>query len=354
MRHELTLLICLKDRADFTKRLCAYLIDINAPFEIIFADGSIGDENRMIIESFKQKFPYRYIRYPADNTFTDYYEKCASVIKEVITPYVMMIDNDDFPIIDGQQEAIRFLENNADYIGCNGRVAGIILAPFANKPYGKNILFTPYYCKDMDVPVALNQDAAIDRIAGYLNNFYSTFYSIFRTSSLVLTYEKMKDLNSSDLGIAELFFSFSQLSHGKIHSIDALTYVRQKGSSQVAASQKDWFYRLLYTNWLADLKAAIQSVAEHISQVEKKGTDSIYNALYESFLIKQRSRYIPNDFYLLKNWSLFFNKMNLYNLFLHKLYRISPSMGEFMSKRLLKRISSAEALEQIKKAIMVD
>ena len=142
------------------------------------------------------------------------------------------------------------------------------------------------------------------------------------------TLKKIREFNFSDLGIVELFFSYLKLAQGKVHTIDSLTYLRQKGSSQAAASQKDWFHRLFYTNWLSDLKVAIHHVAEVISHKEGADLQETYDQLYADFLTRFRERFIPNGFYFYKNPQLIFNKIFFRYYILNKIFKASPGLGE--------------------------
>jgi len=328
MKESLTLLVTLKDRHEFTRRLCEYLSRIKYPFHVFFADGSISDDNEHYFKSLgNQNFEYTYKRYSQDISLLNYYEKCYQAVRDIKTPYVMMADNDDFPIPEGQLRAVQFLEKNIDFCGCNGRVAGISFYPDTSEPYGARCLFHQYYCQTMDVPVLLNQVSAIDRINSYLSHFYSIFYGIFRRDTLETTFFLTKDLNFSELGIHELFFSYMQLTQGKMHSIDTITYIRQKGSSQSAASQKDWFYRLFYTNWLEDSRKAISTVAEHIAQVEHKDPVACDEILYAQFVDRMRNRYVQAQPKTL-------TCHQLGGIFFSQLFKRAPSFAEKLSARL--------------------
>jgi|GEM_PF-4367388 len=352
MTNPLTLLVFLKDRADFTKRFIDYLSFIQYPFHVLFADGSLEDENEKIFKSLGNvNFSYEYIRYPKDQTINHYYQKCVLAIEKVKTPYVMLVDNDDFPIVEGQSEAINFLEKNQDYIGCNGRVGGVMVSPNAQSPYGKWSLYLPLYCYSMDVKVLLDEDDPIKRIRSYLNNFYSIFYSVYRTKNLKSCFKEVLSLNFSDLGIYELFFSYIQLAQGKIHTINTLTYIRQKGSSQAAASQKDWFHRLFYTNWLEDLKAAIQNVAHFIALKEGKNVQDVYELLYADFVARQRTRFMPTNFYFYANSHLFFKIEYIANLILNKVFKLFPWLGEFIGFYSLSKFTAKNNLLNIRKII---
>lgn len=333
MEKTLTLLVTLKDRAEFTPRLYNYLASIKYPFSVLFADGSLGEENEKFFQKIKgeKKFNFTYIRYPKDLTLENYYQKCAKAINSIKTPYVMLADNDDFPCTHGQKEAISFLEKNPEYIGCNGQVGGFINSFSSFKPFGKNFLYFPYYSIEMDQPVPLDQPSAMDRISSYLNNFYSCFYSVFKTSSLQKTFNEIAELNFSELGIYELFLNYYQLVQGKAHSIPFATYMRQQGSSQSAVSQKDWFDRLFYTNWLEDFKLCIHTVAQEISSREGAKLKDIEEILYANSAQRLKKRFIPNTWYIWTNTHLLWNKEILKKIILGKIFALWPWMGEKIS-----------------------
>ena len=355
MDHKkFTLIITLKDRAEFTKRLCYYLSSINYPFQVLFADGSLekGNEDFLEGEAKKLNFQYRYFRYPKDESLPLFYKKCADIISKVTTPYVMLADNDDFPIVTGQETAIKFLENNDDYVGCNGKISGLAISPDDSKPYGNHVMFLPYYCSTMDKPVLLNQDSALDRIKSFLTNFNSIYYSIFRTESLKKTLSSLEEKNFSDLGIHELFFSYSQLSQGKIQHIPEVTYIRQKGSSQAATSQKSWIDRLFYTDWLVDLNKALKDISISISKNEKLNEQQVQEKLYKDFVEKQKTRFIPNTFYILHNWKLFFNCDNLKILFSYKFFRLLPSFVSTITYYFLKNRCPKKELSAVVSTVL--
>lgn len=352
MKNKLTILVFLKDRFEFTIRLVNYLSTINYPFNVYFADGSSTDQHEQYFQSLNSvNFTYIYKRYPKDTSLLDYYNKCDQSINDIKTPYVMLVDNDDFPVPEGQTKAIDFLDLNLKFIGCNGQVAGISLHPNPSFPYGKNILFHKHYCPIMDVPVKLDQNLAIDRINSYISNFYAIFYSIFRTKSLAQTFSLIKKLNFSGLGFHERFFSYMQIAQGKIHSIDDITYIRQKGSSQIALAQKDWFHQLFHLNWLEDVKRGINVVSNYISTYEQTNYEVLYNLLYTQFENCMRGKFILNDFYLLKNFSLF--KRRIPNILMSKLFLKLPFVAEKLSYKFLLRSRSIPSIGTLIKSIIV-
>lgn len=333
----LTIVIFLKDRFEFTPRICAYLTSIDYPFKVYFADGSIGDEHELFFQNLgNQSFDYTYKRYPKDITVEDYYKKAYGAICDVGTPYTMLVDNDDFPIIEGQIKAVEFLEQSSDYVGCNGTVSGFRVYPLHSASYGKKVQFFSKYCHMMDEKSDLSSCDPIERIISYMDNFYSIFYSVFRTRALMKTYKYILDCNYSDLGIMELAFSCLMLAEGKVANIDEITYIRQMGSSQAASQQKDWFHRLFYTNWYSDCQRFFDDFSVILAQKSQSSQKVIHERLYSVFVNKMRNRYLPNQFYALKNWQIFFSTDFIKRKIFYDFGWLIPS---FLSAASLRNIS---------------
>lgn len=290
----LTLLVTLKGRLEYTKRLCRYLSNIKFPYNVLFADGSEDEETRLFFESEHNiSFSYTYLRYPEDTSLKAYYSKCADTVSKITTPYVMLVDNDDFIITSGVEKSLKFLENNTNHIGCCGRIAGVELFDKSeNMVYGSSALFYPYYCNQQDSPsTGLDSEEALDRIIVFIKTWKSVYYSVFRTEALQRTFNEINFLSPTDLGVFELFFSLRMLSFGKISlQTQYITYVRQRGTSQAAATRSHFFERLFNSDWLKDQKKVIDYIAGKLDYNNaefniKIITKAITSKCYEIFIL---------------------------------------------------------------------
>ena len=101
-KEELTIILTLKDRVSFSYRWMEYMNDLSCPYKILVADGGEDKniENHLKDINNYPNLDYSYIRFPADNTLSDFYRKFVSVINSVKTPYLLFADNDDFFLLD--------------------------------------------------------------------------------------------------------------------------------------------------------------------------------------------------------------------------------------------------------------
>ena len=106
---DLTILLPLKDRRQYTKRFMSKLHDENCPFPVLIADGG-SDHLEEELKSYSN-VNYEYIRYPFDSSLEQFYKKMKDVADKIKTPYVSMQDNDDYFDIDGMSRSVEILKN---------------------------------------------------------------------------------------------------------------------------------------------------------------------------------------------------------------------------------------------------
>src|SRR5712692_5579005 len=93
---DLTMLLALKDRAPFTFRWMRHAVKVKLPFRLLIADGG-ADETVRDVLSQPENFPsldYEYVKYPYDNSSSEYFDKLSDALVRVETPFVMLIDHD--------------------------------------------------------------------------------------------------------------------------------------------------------------------------------------------------------------------------------------------------------------------
>ena len=134
----LTIVLPLRDRVPYTRRWMEYASACAFPFKVLIADGGSDDSAQALLAD-KRRFPnvdYEYVRYPEDKGYPDFYAKMADAMRRVQTPYVALVDNDDFLVVDGASKAIEFLASNGDYVSCGGQGAALWVVPGVGKEGG--------------------------------------------------------------------------------------------------------------------------------------------------------------------------------------------------------------------------
>src|SRR5438132_8502638 len=122
--RDLTVLLPLKGRPEFTLRWMKYADSVRFPFRVLIADGGEDDTGRKVLSN-KANFPnvdYEYLRHPYDQTYAEYYSKVVDALSRIETPFVALADNDDCFIGEGLKLAVEFLRVHPDYSACVGHV----------------------------------------------------------------------------------------------------------------------------------------------------------------------------------------------------------------------------------------
>ena len=288
---QITILLPLKGRHLHTLRFMYHLNRTNFPYPLIIADGEVHPDVAALLEE-PGTFPnlsYQFIRYPNDTTYTQFYRKMADANRRVQTPYVMLVDNDDFPCAAGIERAVAFLDANPDYSSCGGRVAGfellntnLDLPPQLTGPLARlEIEYSSAYA-----PADLQQaDVGRRSLEGYRNSV-TTYYHVFRTPVLDTLHRELNELDFSDLTIHEAYFLLRSLTFGKART-DAkiVSYLRQHGTSTAHDHKLDWATHLLRSRFNDDFNAMLKRLSAEIGgaagEDSNRVADEILNAYAE-------------------------------------------------------------------------
>ena len=269
---KLTVVLTLKDRVEFTYRWMNYANMINMPFKIIIADGGKDKTIEDFLASGKHysNINYQYIRFPYDETYSDYYIKLASVLDMVDTEYMVLADNDDFYIVDGLRKSIDFLVNNTNYASCRGEIGGF---------FQKNKNEFQFGISSRE-SITLDSETSADRVLQNLSNYNVSYYDVCKTENRRIAFNKIRDISSSDLFITEIIDSCLTVCFGKIKREEYLYLVRHNNSPESSArtleKENDTLGRMFEKTWSHDINSFITVISEMILKVDHSKNSQIY------------------------------------------------------------------------------
>jgi glycosyltransferase domain-containing protein len=290
-KKELTVIIPLKNRAPYTMRMMAYMDKVAFPFKVLLADG--GNENDLsVILSSKSIFPqvdYEYIKYPYDNSYSDYYLKMVDVLSRVKTPLVVMGDNDDFFCVQGLWNSIEFMKTHLDYSICRGEIFRFQF----NKKTENNDLNGIYgeinKCQKLYSAASIVHQQASQRIKEHFINYAPTWYDVHRTDQLNHYFKILSDLNIKDIYLAELLISFMAITAGKAKRASYPYLLRQgnaKGSTNARENKNnDIFDRMLLETWSSDFNKFIGAIADELSSQEAINKEEAARAIKKGYRV---------------------------------------------------------------------
>lgn len=309
LNSQLTVILPLKGREDYTIRILEYLCSISFPYKLIIADGSKGDEMLNVLKNSTSynAIKFKYIKYPFDQSFTEYYKKMVSALKEVDTPYVALLDNDCFPILEGLAKSVEFLEKNPDYSVCRGQHIDFSIYDqgqsndYAETKNYSHILIDPtYYDKRHTIWESFEANSPLDRILRWGNCTNIMHYNVYRVRVLSEAWEFIAKNDCMDLFFCEIALAMHALAHGKTKVLEHPFLLRQQNSSDSVSRdfmrKMDILDRMLYVKWTSDINQLIDCVAKICSKN--------YGEPFENFLpgIRQaiKNHYSDRLYMLLK------------------------------------------------------
>lgn len=277
----LTLVLPLKGRTDFSLRIMEYLDQTRFPFKLIIADGGDDDGVGKILSG-AENFPnvdFRYLRYPFDKAYSDYYRKMVSALSEVRTPYVSLIDNDCFPVLEGLTESVEFLQSNPGYSTCRGQHIDFVLAPFPGAEgdllRGSSLAIDPdYFDRAHTIWNSFVSDDPLERIMEWSHCMNIMHYNVYRTDVLAGAWKFILANDCCDLFFCEIALALNALASGKTKVLDVPFIMRQQNSpesvSRIAIRNMDILDRMFVEKWTKDINQLINEIADMASRSGNK------------------------------------------------------------------------------------
>lgn len=210
---DLTVLLVLKDRLQFTERWIDYNLQANPGYQIIVADGGIMPINNSFILEGLQKLNASYIYCGQDYDLSKMTQKIYFALTKCKTKYVMLASNDDFYIAKGLSISLKFLEENLDYISCSGKIQNFSLLPHRRDktPYAGEVFFGD----ELYPGNGIHGGTPKVRAQEFLRQDESFWHSIFRRQNLIDCYKLAKNQKNEDFTLYDLFVNVHLALQGK-------------------------------------------------------------------------------------------------------------------------------------------
>jgi glycosyltransferase domain-containing protein len=268
MNRKLTLLLCLKDRSEYSKSWIAN--NIYEEFEYIVADGSADNKNQIIFNANKNK-NVKYIKYSFDKDIKTYINKVVDALDKVNTPYVMRVDNDDILLKEGLDLCIKTLDKEPSYKIAQANIRGIFMKSHTleNPKY----VCVPGLKEDFKDLVGLN---GIDGIKNVMSPYRQLWYGIYAIDVYKDIWSNILESEIKNVFLLEFLQSQLAVIHSSIIYVDETYYLRlsNPNSSTTINNQTDE-----YPNWHniffdEDYRNEVKKMANFISM--KIGTNKEY------------------------------------------------------------------------------
>lgn len=230
--NDITFILTLKDRFEFTKRWVNN--NIFPDYNYLIADGSVGEENGDLFKRLKLN-NLVYIHFGVDDNIDKYLNKIYNSIKLVNSKYVMLCDNDDFLNKEGIKHCIKALENNTDYTCSGGSIYSVFESGKNNNLYNLPIPF-------LNNTKLHNIENKYDAFINVRRKYSYVYYSVYRKEALEDIWSNIISLGVKDLFLVEMLCNDLALCLGKYFDIGRNHYVRLMNNNSSGANSFGEFY----------------------------------------------------------------------------------------------------------------
>jgi glycosyltransferase domain-containing protein len=283
---DLTILLPLKDWDVFTRRWLAYAAAVDLKCRILIADGSANPLDPALIAHCRERgLDVDYVRYPVDVDYHTYYAKLADAAARVGTPFVVMIDNDDFVIPEGLTRAVQFLRDHPSYVACGGQCAAFWIGGVdADVKLHGDAVEWKYSSRSWDDGGTTAEQRLRERSLGAND----VFYSVHRAPLLHSYLSAVRDCNPRDLFLlAELVRVLTAIA-GKTRQLETLCLARQQQAPQSSGGTHErmfgnWYDRLLVPTWSDDFSRFVDAAASALAAADDLPIERARRVVVETY-----------------------------------------------------------------------
>ena len=264
--HLLTIVLPLRGRYFYTEFWLNYALKARFPYKIILADGSKEDATERLVEGGANLYGalnVEYLRFPFDASYPDYYAKVLDALSRVRTKYVMLLDNDTFPMPSSIEDCVDFMERNADYSCCRGTHVDY------DYDESDNLIADGVYFdkneKDSGIHKNFGQSTAIERIENWVEHTHILYYNVHRIENMLKAWSTIDRIGFLDLTMTDLSIALHSLISGKSRVLDGVFLMRHRGSPESASAEMirkaDFLDRVLTPKWTQDLADLVDELS---------------------------------------------------------------------------------------------
>lgn len=274
MSHDVSILVPTKNRPEFTLRLLRYYRDAGFKGRLVIADSSSPEHAQRIEQAARavaDRVAVDYRAFPAES----YSEVVRAQLRDISTPYVVLLGDDDYLVPNGLERCVEFLNSAPEYHAAHGQAACFILnAPGA---HGELLSFGPYKQR------AVEGETGAARLAQYLGDYFTLLYSVHRTESFRWMHRDMQ-VPFHPTFTEEMLPSCLSVVRGKIKELQTLYYVRQRPPCDASAVPFDFFEWMTDERFSGAYRGFRDRVADTLSRQDGLTLEQAHDAIKRAFL----------------------------------------------------------------------
>lgn len=217
---NVTLLITTHNRPLFLRRLLRSLDAYNFYAPVMILDSSAEKSSLPEIGEIVSRRGIQWLRFDSSKGQAVKLFEAALLVK---TPYVVLCADDDLMVFPFIQDAVRFLDEHADFTAVNGETVSFQLSGVPGRGSLKNIGAYPQR--------ELSKASSAERLVQHLDFYTPLAYAVQRTADFQQAMSLWNAAGCEPVIFTELFTSSVSIILGKARKMDRLFYLRQKDIS---------------------------------------------------------------------------------------------------------------------------
>ena len=217
-RSDVTLLLTIFNRRQFTLRWINFIEQFDCPFDIYISDGGNDKFLQKKLEKIaKKNKKITYKKFTYYRNYKRLFEKFYLSTKEIKTKYTYLCEDDDFLIFENIKKSENFLNKNKSYSCSGGQSYNIEILK-------KNFLFgrKEHFQKN----ISYTDNSKFKRILKLLNNMQSNWNCLHRTKDINKIFELTNKIDFSSYLETELLFILSSFYFGKVNRFNHIEYIK--------------------------------------------------------------------------------------------------------------------------------
>jgi glycosyltransferase domain-containing protein len=289
-------MLTLKGRHAYTYRWLWHANRTRLPFRMLIAD---GDPESPVARWFEgpSAFPHLQVEYRKynDRTYQDFYQKVLDAATRIETPYVMMVDNDDFLFPSGVTQCVDFLESSPEYVSAGGGIAQFELSAEGAMPPILGGKFARFWYQQSRAYRAydVNGSSAASRAVTTCANQLTVYYNVCRVPVLRCIIGELLKAEFRLLETAELFWKLRLATFGKLRSdASRLFYLRQQGTSSNPHRGVDFVEILGNKGYIAEIQRALDAIATVVAAADGVAAEPVACELRRIAVVQLRQQLI--------------------------------------------------------------
>jgi len=309
--HNITVLLLLKDRSNFTQRWLEVHNDLGFSLPIHIADGSLTYQNSNIIHKFLNSKPVLNIDYKfygKDINLEKFYQKIYEAVRCISTDYVILADNDDFLIEESIMKGAENFRNNEDLIAVSGPAYDTTICntkPEHDQTWG--VLSNPINQYPASDRVENN---ALSRLQSFLVNRKSSYVwsAIHKRKIFLETCKDILKINPIDFRFLTHSIILFTLARGKVSGSSPCMTIHQDNPGESAGKKLaqigTWHDWIQTDNWFSSYKKMILKLTDIILENEnhkreelKRNIEFMYQGLIGELILRITHPYYLHNIY---------------------------------------------------------